>query len=158
MLSRIKYQFCVLLFIKSIVCNAQGNPDIKFDQSDSIKFKIIAEIQKGRDSIGILIKKEDFDSIFLYYSSYVKTINKNKLSINDCIEITKLYNTIGFNSLGLIDSSYSKFVHFVDEYLYIEIFKKLEAQLSIGGGLYSKKYNVYIGGIRDKNSIYRFIK
>lgn len=98
----------------------------------------------------IVMKKSQFDSLVLNYDSK-KCLNDS--TIDECIKVIRIQNTIGFSNLK--DSIYHDFYM-----LFIKSFKpfvttKLEFVLMWKPGqFYSPKYNISLENSRDRNSFF----
>lgn len=109
-----------------------------------------------QDSSGIVISAQQFDSLVKSLLVKFKSDTSEK-KIEDYISLVKVCNTIGFDQLAVscrecndLDSLYAS------KYLKI-IAKVMDATVSIHYSLYSKKYDLQIGGIRTKNNHFRII-
>jgi hypothetical protein len=99
---------------------------------------------------GIGISLTKFNSLIDSFN-YIMQYNKSMTEQN-YITAVRLDNTISFNVLDLKDVRFKKFKKlFEPKYLNLAI-ATLDGLPSRGGGFYSKKYDLYIGGTPNNNS------
>jgi len=105
---------------------------------------------------GIEISQKTFD---LNVRKELVALKKNcDLSISQMINVVRLYNTIIANPAMQTDVSNSEFIDLcIDRYLN-KIIIGVDAKLTKGMGYYSKKYNLYLGGQLNYNSLFTIIK
>lgn len=111
----------------------------------------------GRNkNIGIAILRKEFDQIV---KKKVLEMNQGKhFKTEEFITLIRIDNTIGMNEMTQESPENKKFCAlFLSKYSEKAIYK-LHAKLDLGMSYYSKKYNVYWGGIPHYNSIFRIIK
>jgi hypothetical protein len=109
-------------------------------------------VSSNGECVGIHIKKTDFDmsvdKINVLYSD-------NKMSAkDDFILSVRIYNTLVMNYMTDSDDRYKIFYDFFSRQYLEKTLTELDASLSRGMAFYSKKYNIYIGGKRDANSMF----
>ena len=126
-------------------------------------FLVNISISKAQDStrvinfnernIGIPISKTDFDK---KVSNYVKLMGDwTTFKTSDYIDMIRIYNTIG-GSLP-IENDFYKMYYSVFLVMYSKLAAKdLEAELSKGMAMYSKRYKLWIGDVPLGNNISRF--
>jgi outer membrane receptor for monomeric catechols len=119
--------------------------------------QVVKEHFLPRQPIGIPVSKKQFDSTI---SNAVITMReKYNGNANDMIKIARLYNTLEFDHMIDETKTNKEFIHLFDSKRYDILFiKKLDATERIGGSYYSKKYQIYLGGLPDNNSKYRIVK
>jgi hypothetical protein len=104
------------------------------------------------DNIGIPINKKAFDNIVKNEFTIMK--RNRGFSIQDALNIIRVDNTIKMRNLIVVKSIYKDFdLLLADKYSKL-IIDRLNASVT-GGCFYSKKYNIYWGGIPRYNSIFR---
>lgn len=114
------------------------------------------ELQENRrdDCFGILIDRSEFDLHVERINGLYETGKIHKLK--DFILSVRIHNTISMNSLNLEALKYNSFdENFVNRYL-DQTIKVLGAKVSKGLGFYSKKYDIFIGGPKHRNSYFCF--
>ena len=159
MLKNKRAAFLLIIFFcgQYMICIGQNDSSGKA-RNDSAIAKFILKIEKERDSVGIAVTKKYFDSIFNYYNSYIKVSEKSEITTKEYIEIMRIYNTIGFIKDYKANNLYFNYQNRVYDNLLLDAVEKLCANESIGGSFYSIKHKLYIGGLRDSNSMYRIIE
>jgi hypothetical protein len=137
-----KFKCCILialpLVLNAFIANAQ----------DSVRY-----IRANDTTIGIPIKKAEFDK---KVSTYIKLMGDwTTFKPNDYIEMIRLYNTIGDSYLLKVD--YYRMYYEIFLVMYLKrAAQSLDAKLSKGMAMYSKKYNLWIGDEPLGNDISRF--
>jgi len=127
-----------LLLLNNMVVKAQSGTHVnKFNQTD----------------IGIPIKKIDFDR---KVGEYLQKMSAwTKFNTGDYIEMVKIYNTIGGDLP--IKNDFYKMYYTVFLVMYSKLAAKdLDAGLSKGMAMYSKKYNLWLGDVPLGNDSSRF--
>jgi hypothetical protein len=108
------------------------------------------------EEIGIKILVKDFD-LKVYESIKLLELNDTvNLNIQDIILWVRIYNTISFNQKSGEKLEYMNFVQLFNLNKNCVI-QKLSAKISKGMGFYSKKYNIYLGGIPHYNSQFKIL-
>lgn len=96
----------------------------------------------------IELTKAEFDEMLKS-----NVLNFNQLDVANAIDVVRVYNTI--NRYNLKDSIYSKFVQEVDEKYLYDLCRILKFKKWKGGALYSKEYDIFLGGPKiQKNSYF----
>lgn len=109
-------------------------------------------------SLGIVISEQKFDSLVNSLLIQFRSDTSAK-KIEDYLLLIRVGNTIEFDHLYLTDS-----LKGYDELLNLYLFKymnKIEklthATISIGYSLYSKEYNLQIGGMKTKDNFFKIV-
>ena len=131
------FLFCLLMLDIKAVKAQDGTCVNKFNQTD----------------IGIPIKKTDFDR---KVGEYLQKMSEwTKFNTGDYIEMVRVYNTIGGNLP--IKNDFYKTYYTVFLVMYSKsVAKELDAGLSKGMAMYSKKYNLWLGDVPLGNDSSRF--
>ena len=106
---------------------------------------------KKIDCVGIPIAYEDFEKSVdrlnaLYSNNHIR-------SKEDFILSVRVYNTLTMNHMVNDNEKHKQFCDFFTKKLERTI-RALRASISKGMGYYSKKYNIYLGGHPDANSMF----
>jgi hypothetical protein len=103
--------------------------------------------------IGIPIPTQQFKQLV---TSYLARMKKNAaLEAEDFITMTRLWNTITFQRLGKKDELFSNYADLFFPAYVERIARVLEALPTKGMALYSKSYDLYLGGQPHQHSQYR---
>jgi len=103
--------------------------------------------------IGIPIDRETFHSLVGYYLDQMGS--GGELSADDLVTMTRLWNTLSSSDLEETDEAYGDFAAaFFPNYVRLAS-ETLGALPSKGMALYSKSYDLFIGGSPHANSQYR---
>ena len=140
----IKVVFCVLLSITTFCVKSQ-NIHLNWWE---------------KQNIGIAIKDSVFDKMVITYIEMMK--NHDMPTVGNAIDMIRICNTIELDRLSKSKEIYSKYEeHFIPIYIKIAG-ETLDGEPSLGMAYYSRKYNIWIGGIPTDesyaNSIYCIVK
>lgn len=110
-------------------------------------------------SLGVAISAYQFDSLVATLLSKFESDTSEK-KIQDYLLLVKVCNTIGFGQMFESDKEFEtkECKQLSDLYLhkYLDtIIKITDATVSIGYSLYSKKYDLQIGGVKTKDNFYK---
>ena len=105
---------------------------------------------------GILISQYRFDQLVDKYILIFQTKDSIK-NMSDYITLARLYNTISPSNLYNM-ARYRKFIDSFSQEYFNLMTDKLEASPRKGSYDYSEKYNLYIGGPLNKNSVFKIIR
>ena len=100
------------------------------------------------------MNQQNLDNLIV---DYLQRMNDNEdFSINDCIIIVKLWNTVQQDELSKQKLFKKKFSDlFIEKYL-DTVVKILGGQISKGMGYYCPEYDLYIGGVLHQKSQIKF--
>ena len=102
---------------------------------------------------GLPIGTEEFRGLVTDYLSRMESANE--MTTEDYITMIRLWNTIEFCQLAPTDSLYHRYyAAFFPAYVE-RISKNLNAQPTKGMALYSKEYDIYLGGKPHPRSQYK---
>ena len=144
---------CFWMLNKSYCQDTTIKKNSKEEQLRQIRI-ITDRESKARDSVGIAVSKNKFDSLIVTYSR-IKVNRVNKLLHKDFIIIVRLANTVSSKD-GFNGSPYYKFYEFYKKYYFNLAVRKLGAGIYKGMCFYSSQYDIFIGGTMrpHKNSLY----
>jgi hypothetical protein len=108
------------------------------------------------DTIGIPITENHFNLLVDSLLNKFK-IDGSEDSIVDYLNLIKVINTIRFNFLESKKSSYNELINIFYKYYFDKTIKITDAEVSIGLGYYSKQYDIYIGGKKNNNSMFKIL-
>lgn len=109
----------------------------------------------GAMEMGLPIDKKEFHALVTNYLSRMES--DSQMSIEDYVTMTRLWNTIEFRRLGATDPLFQRYA---DAFFpgYVErISKSLDALPTKGMALYSKQYDIYIGGKPHPRSQFKLV-
>ena len=107
----------------------------------------------GAMDTGLPISTEEFR---LHVIDYLSRMESDKeMTSEDYVTMIRLWNTIEFRRLGSRDPLFHRYsAAFFPAYVE-RISKRLNAQPTKGMALYSKEYDIYLGGTPHPNSQYK---
>lgn len=154
MISKVKFLTLTISLIGCFLISDAQNDSLKQKIIDSIN-NDLESILKNRKLVGIPIAKVVFDSMV---DNYYRRITNEKFAFsdNEYVNIVRIYNTICLFSDNEITLHYKAYKNEIQAKVLNEAFVKLEAHFGNGGSVYSKKYDIYIGGYGNQNSLYVF--
>jgi hypothetical protein len=110
----------------------------------------------GATDMGLPISTEQFRALVTEYMSRME--QGNEMSTEDCLTMVKLWNTIQFRGLGPRDPLFHRYSAVLFPAYIERISKSLNAQATKGMALYSKEFDIYIGGKPHPHSQYKLVE
>jgi len=102
--------------------------------------------------IGIPINEEDFRSLV---AKYLERMNAGgEMDAEDYVTMARLWNTIEFSHLNQTDDLYQEYYRVFFPGYVERVSERLDAIPTKGMALYSKEYDLYLGGQPHANSQY----
>lgn len=108
-----------------------------------------------QDSLGLPISVREFDSLVYYYLTKFD-IEIGDKNIEQYLTLIRVVNTISFDFLSLLGDDYLDLRFLFNRIYFYHLDVLMDFEVSYHLGLYSKKYNILIGGKETANNFYRF--
>lgn len=127
-----------------------------FHSGSQAQSNVVKRALQADSTLGIVISAQQFDSLAESLLTKFGSDTSEK-KIEDYLSLIRVCNTIDLNLLVDSSETYKKLD---DLYLFKymdKIVQLTDATMSIGASLYSKKYDMQIGGVKTKNNCFRII-
>ena len=108
----------------------------------------------NQSNVGIQITKNQFDQKVTTCISWIENGSLQNTSIDEYIEIVRVYNTITLMTDYGNDDNYKKLIRIARTDVMKAAITALQARLTKGMAFYSSVHNLYIGGAPHANSEY----